>query len=214
LRYEITQTLFIGEHTLIVEGGSDILYVQAISAELRRLKRVGLDNRWTPCPAGGVDKIAAFLSLFAGNKLHVAVLLDFAHGQKNKVEALRKSKLLGNGHVFATTDFCVQDEADIEDLLGRQLYIALVNSTYGLEGTNRITDEMCQKSGESSPRIIKQIEAVFRVQSNLPEFDHFAPSMWLIQHPEFLQSTAIPATQALDAFEKLFKRLNMLLPKK
>ena len=35
LGYEITQSLFVGEHTLLVEGPSDVLYLQALSAALR-----------------------------------------------------------------------------------------------------------------------------------------------------------------------------------
>jgi hypothetical protein len=214
LGYEITQSLFIGEHTLVVEGPSDILYLQAFSAELQRRKREGLDKRWTICPAGGVDKVAAFLSLFAGNKLHVAVLLDYAHGQKGKVDALKKSKLLRKGHVFTTTEFCKQDEADVEDLLGHKLYISLVNTTYEIDAKSHITEEACQKSGEPSPRVVKQIEAVFRVATTLPEFDHFFPATWLIQHPEILHGDSAEISHALETFEHLFKGLNQLLENK
>jgi predicted ATPase len=35
LGYEITQSLFIGKHTLLVEGASDILYLQALSSALQ-----------------------------------------------------------------------------------------------------------------------------------------------------------------------------------
>ena len=34
LGYEITQTLFVGKNTLLVEGPSDILYLQALSSAL------------------------------------------------------------------------------------------------------------------------------------------------------------------------------------
>ena len=47
LGYEITQGLFIGEHTLLVEGPSDILYLRAVSRELDRLGRIGLNSQWT-----------------------------------------------------------------------------------------------------------------------------------------------------------------------
>ena len=43
LGYEITQSLFIGKNTLLVEGPSDILYLQAFSAALKNRKREGLD---------------------------------------------------------------------------------------------------------------------------------------------------------------------------
>ena len=43
LGYEITQTLFIGENVLLVEGPSDILYLQAASNALKAQNRESLD---------------------------------------------------------------------------------------------------------------------------------------------------------------------------
>jgi energy-coupling factor transporter ATP-binding protein EcfA2 len=74
LGYEITQSLFVGKNTLLVEGPSDILYIQAFSEALRKRGRTGLDVRWAICPAGGIDAIHPFVSLFAGNALNIAVL--------------------------------------------------------------------------------------------------------------------------------------------
>ena len=84
LGYEATQTLFVGEHTLLVEGPSDILYLHALSTALNARKRTALDSRWTLCPAGGIDSIMPFVSLFAGKGLHIAVLSDQAQGAKGK----------------------------------------------------------------------------------------------------------------------------------
>lgn len=105
LGYEITQTLFIGKNSLLVEGPSDILYLKAYSSELARLKRISLDQAWTITPVGGVDKVSAFMSLLYGNKLNVAVLTDFARGQKKKVDDLRKSKLLSESRILTINDF-------------------------------------------------------------------------------------------------------------
>lgn len=69
LGYEITQTLFVGPNTLIVEGPSDILYIQAFSGEARRRNFTALSPKWTICPSGGIGKVSTFLSLFSGNKL-------------------------------------------------------------------------------------------------------------------------------------------------
>jgi predicted ATP-dependent endonuclease of OLD family len=211
LGYEITQTLFVGKHTLVVEGPSDILYLQAASAELGRRGRTKLDLRWTPCPAGSVDKVAAFLSLFGGNKLHVAVLVDYAQGQKGKIESLRKSKILQDGHVFTTTDFCAQAEADIEDFFGADLYVELINGTYNLTGNNKLTVAEVQAAQESSLRIVKKVEAVLRLKPALPEFDHYSPAMFLVQNPKLLNPDNASVNVALDRFENLFKKLNALL---
>jgi energy-coupling factor transporter ATP-binding protein EcfA2 len=57
LGYEITQSLFVGKDTLLVEGPSDLLYLKAFSSLLHQCGRIGLDPRWTVCPVGGVDRV-------------------------------------------------------------------------------------------------------------------------------------------------------------
>jgi predicted ATPase len=121
LGYEITQTLFVGEHTLIVEGPSDLLYLRAMSEELKIAKRTFLDPRWTICSGGGIDKVPAFVSLFGGNRLHIAVLTDFAAGQKRRIDEIRRSQLLRAGHVLSADTYTGQSEADVEDLLGAEI---------------------------------------------------------------------------------------------
>jgi len=93
LGYEITQTLFVGKNILLVEGPSDILYLQALSKALESRQRTSLDARWTLCPAGGMDKIMPFVSLFSGKHLRIVALTDFAHGAKGKVGRIRNSEI-------------------------------------------------------------------------------------------------------------------------
>lgn len=212
LGYEITQSLFIGEHSLVVEGPSDILYLNCASQELKRRGKTGLDSRWTLCPSGGIEKVAAFVSLFGGNKLHVAVLTDFAEGQKNKIDALRRSKLLRDGHVFTTSDFCDQEESDVEDLFGSKLYLDIVNRTYGLKGKSVISEQSLTASGEKSVRVLKQVEAAMRLNTSAPDFDHFAPADWILRNPGVLSEDTEVVNEALERFEKLFQALNPLLP--
>jgi hypothetical protein len=117
------------------------------------------------------------------------------------------------GSTCATTDFCKQSEADVEDLLGRGMYISLVNAAYQLLDKSKITEDDCRNSGETSPRVVKQVEAVFRSRPSLPEFDHYCPAAWLLQHPEFLQGSEADMLTAADTFEEIFKSLNKLLSK-
>ncbi len=136
LGYDVTQTLFIGKHTLLVEGPSDLLYLKWFSNELKNRGRIYLDSKWIIAPCGGIDKVASFNSLFGGNKLDVAILVDFSEGQKKKVRSLKESILLKKGHVFSAEMYTDQDEADIEDLLGRSFYVTLVNKCYSLGDSN------------------------------------------------------------------------------
>jgi len=208
LGYEIAQGLFVDEHTLLVKGPADLLYLKAMSNELAKRNRTSLDNRWVVCPTNGIDKIAAFVSLFGGNKLHVAVLLDYANGQKTKIENLKQSKLLENSHIFTITDFIPQGEADIEDLLEAELFINIVNCAYNLQ----LNAAQVLTLAPESPRVVRKVEAAFkRIPPPAPKFEHYAPAAWLFEHQHELRFPAAAVAETLDRFERLFRRLNALL---
>jgi len=204
LGYEITQTLFIGKNSLLVEGPSDLLYLKAYSAELKQQGRTGLSQAWTITPVGGVDKVSAFMSLLYGNKLNVAVLTDFAKGQKKKIDDLKKLKLLSEAQILTANTYTGTGEADIEDLISRDGYIALVKQAYKLP--------VLKVASPGTERVVKDVEDAFRLlPPSTPEFDHFFPSSFLIENPAALKS--LPGSKdALDRFEKLFADLNALLP--
>lgn len=207
LGYEITQSLFVGEHTLLVEGPSDVLYLKAFSEELKKRGRTPLDPRWVVCPVGGVRKVTAFMSLFGGNRLHVAVLLDFVSGDKKQVEDMRRSKLLLDGHVLTADHYAGQPEADVEDVVGAAAYAELVNKTYGLPTADKVA------APPAAARVVKHVEEHFRtVKADVPEFDHFAPAAHLLEKRTALFRSLPDVEPALDRFEKLFADLNGLIP--
>lgn len=210
LGYEITQTLFVGKNSLLVEGPSDLLYLKAFSTELKERGRTHLDPRWTISPIGGVDKVAAFMSLLTGNNLHVAVLIDYASGQKKKVEELRRSKILQDNHVLTFDMFTGKPEADIEDVIGWPNYLALVNACFGLDGANRLNEAEVH-----SERVIKRVQDKFAsMPPEVKEFDHYAPSEYLITNRNVAFGGMPELDGALDRFEAIFKQLNdMLLAK-
>lgn len=213
LGYGITQSLFVGEHTLLVEGPSEILYFQAMTSALEKRGRKGLDRRWTPCPANGVDKVNAFLSLLGGNKLHCAVLLDLAAGQKGKVQKLREleNSILRKGHVFTVADFLSTTEADIEDLFHPDLYALMVNGAYGLRGEKALTGDRLRAA--EGTRLVQKAERL--VNALLPPeeaaMSHYAPALWLIQHPEVLANNGSDVEETMTNFEKVFEAFNLLL---
>lgn len=212
LGYEITQSLFVGANTLLVEGPGDILYVQTLSDALRRRSRSGLDPRWTLCPAGGIDKIKPFVALFSGNLPRVAVLSDEASGDRKKVEEIRRSAVLKAGHLHTMAGFLERAEADIEDVFEPEVFIAILNDCYGLTEDCRLTIEKLRAADPTTERLIKQAEAAFRVlPDSVPMLDHFAPAAWLIRNPKLLDGKSAAVTKTLDRAEAIFKTYNDLI---
>ena len=210
LGYEITQSLFVGEHTLLVEGPSDVLYLHALSAALRARNRKGLDDRWTLCPAGGIDKIMPFVSLFAGNALHVAVLSDQSAGDKKNLERITRSGILQAGHLYSITDFIDGAEGDVEDLFDPELFIHIVNSCYTLDDSLALTIDKVN-SIAATTRIVKRVEALFRLMPDtVPIFNHFAPASWLIHNLGALEGESEAVERSLAKAERVFDTYNAL----
>lgn len=211
LGYSLTQTLFVGKHTILVEGPGDILYLQALSAELVRRKRVGLDPEWVLCPAGGIDKIHTFVSLFGANKLNVVALSDYTKKDQQKLDALRRAKIVQEGGVLTMADFVDQEEADIEDIFDPQLFCDVVNAAYGLSDALALDPAKLADADRNTVRQVKKAEAYFRLlPETIPTFDHFRPAAWLLSNPGLLKVEDEPVVKTLDRAETMFMALNAL----
>nr|MCU0491488.1 AAA family ATPase [Chloroflexaceae bacterium] len=212
LGYELTQTLFVGKHTLLVEGPGDILFLQAWSSALQRRQKPGLDQRWTLCPAGGIDKIQPFVSLFVGAKLNIAVLSDFTKADKRKFDNLRQNKILENERLLTFASVLGVDEADVEDVFSLELYISVVNQAYTLPAAHQLTVKQVQEADPNTTRLVKKVEACFRLlPPNFPTFDHYTPAEWLFRHPEILDGDTKEVTETLARAEQIMTLLNKLL---
>lgn len=207
LGYDLTQGLFVGKHSLVVEGPGDLLYLNAMSHHLKKVGRTSLDKRWTITPARGLDRIASFVALLGAQKLNIAVLTDFALKQKKAIEDLRKrnSDLLNEGRIFTAEKYADKAEADIEDILGDELFIHIVNSAFNL------TDGHAVAAHSGAGRILNHVEKHFDLlPPESPEFDHYTPAEHLGRNPGLIDD-APGLNGALDRFERLFADLNQLL---
>jgi predicted ATP-dependent endonuclease of OLD family len=210
LGYEVTQSLFIGPNTWLVEGPSDILYLRVLSQALAKRGREG-NHRWTMCPSGGIDKIAPFVRLFGGNRINVAVLSDIANGDKTKIENLKKANILRAGHFYTCADFTVQSEADVEDLFEVDLFVDMLNGAYKPPAANLVTKASLMLASPT-PRVVKKAEALFKLMpASVAEFDHFGASRWLLENQSVLDADTPAVNATLDRFEAMFKAFNALL---
>lgn len=207
LGYEIYQTLFIGPNSLVVEGVSDLLYIQTMSGILQQKKRTGLDSRWTITPVGGADKVPTFVALMRSQKgMKVATLIDFQKSGRQMIENIYKKKILEKTHVLTFADFTGKGESDIEDMFEEEFYLQLVNEEFAGALSKKI-EATALKIGP--PRIIVRLEDYF-TQNPLQQgatFNHYRPARIFAER---MSTDTIPDT-TLARFEKAFERINALL---
>lgn len=205
LGYEINQALFVGTNSLVVEGASDLLYLQTISALLQSKGEEGLDPKWVITPVGGSDKVSTFVALLgAQSNLNIAVLIDCQKKDRQSIENLYKKKLLEKKAVNTYADFLAADEADVEDLFNPGFYLKLVNGEYG--ASIAVADV-----GSTSPRIVVNLENHLETNPfpNSMHFNHFRPARYLAENITALTSEL--TEPQLDRFRALFAKLNSLL---
>ncbi|NLG84596.1 MAG: ATP-binding protein [Firmicutes bacterium] len=209
LGFEVQQTLFIGPYSLVVEGVSDLLFIQTMSGVLERRGRTGLSEKWVITPVGGIDKVPAFAALFGAQRtLTVATLLDLHSKDAQIIENLYKQKLLAKRNVLTYAQFTGTKEADVEDMFSDDFYLQLVSEEYKSDLPGPVTADKLPSGG---PRILSRLERYFGSVPlmNGAHFNHYRPARYFAENIGTFESKLPP--EALDRFEDAFKTLNALL---
>lgn len=205
---EMTQSLFIGDHTLLLEGPSDLIYLDILSDALTEQGRTGLDSRWVKTPIGGSGKLSTFATLLGANKINVAVLVDSSTKDLGAVKRLRDNAQLAKGGLIEISQFTGTKDADIEDLFEPSFILDIVNRAYAQQLSQPISPA---DLNPNDPRIVRQIEKHFR-DNNVAggNFSHYKPAAKLLREQQALLPKI--GKDTLDRAEKLFTTLNCLLP--
>lgn len=208
LGYDLYQTLFVGPNSLVVEGVSDLLYLQAFSAILEAKALGGLDGRWTITPTGGADKVPTFVALIgASSKLNVAVLIDFQKKDKQWIDNLYKSRLLTKKKVNTFADFTGTKEADIEDMIDIDVYLDLVSKEYAKSLPNGVKSSDLKSQ---HPRLLVRLEEYFSDNGiQIADYNHFRVARLFASTVGDYESKISKA--CLDRFQKCFAAINALL---
>ena len=208
LGYEIYQTLFIGPNCLVVEGASDLLYLQSLSGVLAAASKTALSTDWTITPVGGSDKVPTFVALIgAQTKLKIAVLIDYQKGDKQKVENLFKKKLLDKQNVLTFAAFTATAEADIEDMFEIDFYLDLVNKEF----KGHVPKAIKASDLPAGSRIVKRLEDYFTANpmKGGVQFNHYRPARYFASNSAALAPSISDKT--LERFDAAFAQLNKLL---
>lgn len=197
LGVEMSQTLIIGAHQLLVEGPADVTYLSIVGQALQQSGGRALDARWTVTPVGGIDKLPTFVALLGSSDLKLAVLMDGAAGGNQRLTQLVNRGMLDAKRLIPITDITQTAEADLEDLFDVDWYLNLLDKS----GVAKLVSSNLTGNG----RVVKRIEAALGGR-----FDHYQPASWLLRD----RSNTVDALSdaAKQRFQELIDRLNALLP--
>ncbi|EAW26440.1 hypothetical protein ATW7_11125 [Alteromonadales bacterium TW-7] len=197
LGYDIAQSLFIGSNNLIVEGVTDFWYLNSISDYLKSINKTGLNENITITPAGGAQKVSYMVSLLSSQNLNVVVLLDEERDSKLTRDELVKNKIIHKNNVLFVSEALDSkvNEADIEDLLDRDVFLNLVKASYGNE----------LSFNEKIPRVAKQVEQALRGGGQ-----NFIKAKPAREFMKLLGSSPeeVMTKSSIKYFEELFKLIN------
>jgi len=193
LGYTIAQNLYVSPNNLLVEGISDLVYLNHFSAILKEAGKEGLKEDVTIVPVGGADKIATFISLMRGNELSTVCLLDTFTDQSAQARLKRmvEQKIIADKKILFYHTVINQTFADIEDLFSKEEYLALYNGAFGT--TVQMSDLDADKP------IMAQLKRI-----NGKAFNHYSPANYMAKNI----GTLTFSTETIDRFEKLFKLVN------
>lgn len=194
LGYTIAQNLYVSPKNLLVEGISDLVYLNHFSSILKDMGREGLSDDITIVPVGGADKIATFISLMRGNELSTVCLLDTftEQGAEVRLKRMVEQKIIADKKILYYHSVIGRTFADVEDLFTKDEYLTLYNGAFGT--SIQLSDLDVNKP------IMSQLK---RLNGNRT-FNHYSPANYLAKNIGTLSFSE----ETIGRFEKLFSIVN------
>jgi len=134
LGYDLAQSMFFHQKNLVLEGLTDMWYLEGLSNLLVASGRTGLDEHIALIPANSASKVVYFATILRAQNLKIASLLDSDSGGDLADKQDTLVNALGNKRILRTKDVYQGQAAspEIEDLL-RDTLLVIANEQYGWE---------------------------------------------------------------------------------
>lgn len=138
LGYELAQSMFAQKRNLVCEGVTDMFYLNALNEAAKSAGGPTFRNNPSIIPAGTASKVAYFVTIYAGQKLGVAALLDSDKAGDMAAQQDALVALLPKKAILRAADFLdpVVVGAELEDLFRET--IAAIASTLGWDSTETV----------------------------------------------------------------------------
>lgn len=215
LGLSISQSLFIGQYNLVVEGITDFWLLSTLAAILRVENKTSLDERIVITPSGGATKAAYVGTMLQGQQLDVIVLLDSDPEGKRVAEGLIKQWIMKDRHVLLLGQLIgISDEATLEDIFPAEFYLKYVNQAYKNDLDRPLTAK--EISSYNQPQLVQRINEALKVRGLKANADGLAynkgrvAKIMLSELPK-IKISDIP-TDIIDRFSKLFQLINEAMP--
>jgi predicted ATP-dependent endonuclease of OLD family len=154
-----SQSLFVGQYNLVVEGVDDFWFLTTFSTLFEEAGQVGLDSDLVVTPAGGASKVAYVGTILHGQELHVAVLLDSDPAGEQAFEQLVHQWILDEKLVVMVGDAIGSHPCALEDLFGEAYYVAKVEEAYTKELAGKPLTLESKTAGKKS--LVHRVEDAF-----------------------------------------------------
>lgn len=197
LGYELAQSMFAQKKNLVCEGVTDMFYLNALNEAARSDGGPTFKNSPAIIPAGTASKVAYFVTIYAGQKLGVAALLDSDKAGDLAAQQDALVALLPNKAVLRAADFLDQpvNGAELEDLFRGT--ISTLAAILGWDSTATIT-------AQPSRPVMDILAKEHRSVSKWKLARSF--TLWLGENGY----SSLPKTEAA-AWERLVKAVNRAL---
>lgn len=208
LGWTIAQNLFISERNLLVEGPSELIYLQLASGFIEADGGQGLRDDVTIVPTGGLDNLATFVSLLGASGLKLGVLHDYRGSPEQKMTGLVRDKLLAAKALFNVAQFREPEKtdervkpSDIEDLFSVSLYLKYFNTTFATQLGGVTVTEADLPPGD---RIVQRLEQCIKEKGLTIRpsggFNHYAvATRFASSPPKSLDAATVARFKALFA---------------
>lgn len=132
--YAMVRGLFLHKDNLLVEGMTDYYLVNLLAEQCRAKGRESLSDSIYITPCGGTKLVGNLASLFLGQEVRPVVLLDGDQAGSARRDALMKELYAGHaGHIVMVDAVLNTENAEIEDILGEDVFVAAANAALGLK---------------------------------------------------------------------------------
>lgn len=134
LGYDLAQSMFFHKRNLVLEGLTDMWYIESLSNMLSSAGKAGLNDQIALIPANSASKVVYFATILKAQNLKIAALLDSDTAGELAAKQDVLINTLGNKRILRTKDAYQGDVAtpEIEDIL-RDTLLEIAEKEFGWE---------------------------------------------------------------------------------